>query len=265
MESRTVEAVIERTSQDFESVGRESSFYGVARLSGEREDSSWLNGSAYVLAKLEGPLRSEVVLEKSLCVPIPQFLGVQDALLAPPLALALSFWDRLHLELGEAAIYTEGDVFADLLGQVAIWSGACPVIKLCNAICKSPLVSGESQLLSDADQALHQLRHRIKEKPGFAAIDLSGRPEIIDLLLEVVPRWGRIMLAGRTRQPLTVDFYNNVHRKGVVLVSSAFEPTYPLQESQSRAYLPAAFRILQNKEMAAICSDLVHRKHSIDP
>jgi threonine dehydrogenase-like Zn-dependent dehydrogenase len=115
-------------------------------------------------------------------------------------------------------------------------------------------------VMSDPEEALRQLKKRIQDKAGFAAIDLSGRPETIDLLLEVVPRWGRVMLAGRTRQPLTVDFYNNVHRKGVLLLTSIFDPASVLLHAGSAAYLAAAFRILQNKEMATICAQLVSAK-----
>lgn len=263
MEKQTIEAVTERTSRSFDQKRLDLPSYGVARLVGSRASDSSLTGSTYVLTKLEDPLRSEVVLQESQCVPVPQALGVDEALLAPPLAMALSFWDQLHLEIGEAAIYTDGDFFADLVGQVAVWRGGCPVIRLSSIPNKTPLVLGECQYMTDPDETVHQLRERIKEKPGFAAVDLSGRPETIDLLLEVVPRWGRVLLAGRTRQALTVDIYNNVHRKGVLLITSIFDPSLAIQDAASRAYLSAAFRILQNKQMATLCLSLMRAESSV--
>ena len=104
MEKQTIEAVTERTSRSFDQKRLDLPSYGVARLVGSRASDSSLTGSTYVLTKLEDPLRSEVVLQESQCVPVPQALGVDEALLAPPLAMALSFWDQLHLEIGEAAI-----------------------------------------------------------------------------------------------------------------------------------------------------------------
>lgn len=257
MEGQTIEVVIERTSRSFYPTDSNIPSYGVARLGGYGADNFGRKGSGHALVKLEDPLRSEVVLRERDCVPIPQSLGGDEALLAPLLALALSFWDRLHLELGEAAIYAEGDFFSDLVGQVAIWCGGCPVIRLCNSLDKTLLISVESQCMEDPDAAVHQLRDRIKEKPGVAAVDLSGRPETIDLLLEVMPRWGRLLLAGQARQSLTVDFYNNVHRKGVLLISTVLDPTCALNDGVCGAYLPAAFRLLQNKDMAAACLGLV--------
>lgn len=260
MEQHNIEAIVERTSRSLDATGADLPVYGVARVLGRFAENHRINGASHVLAALDAPQSTQVMLRDSQCIPVPNSLGSDEALLALPLAMSLFVWDRLQLELGEAAVYTEGDGFADLVGQVAIWRGGCPVIRLGKDSGRTPLDRGECQVMSDPEEALRQLKKRIQNKPGFAAIDLSGRPETIDLLLEVVPRWGRVMLAGRTRQPLTVDFYNNVHRKGVLLLASIFDPASVLHHAQSAAYLPAAFRILQNKEMATICAQLVSAK-----
>lgn len=261
----TLEAVIEKVIQFRETTQSDVSYYGVARLASSRTKNARFNGSSYVLSKFDNPHCSEVLLREDHCVPIPKSLGLNEALLAPALGLALSFWDRLSLELGEVAIYTEGGPFSDLVGQVAVWRGGCPVIKLCDTSNPAPQSPAETQFLNDPEEVVHKLRARTKDKPGFAGIDLNGRPEIIDLLLEVVPRWGRLLLAGQTRQPLTVDFYNNVHRKGVLLVTSVFDPIHAFENEATRAYLPAAFRILQREEMAAICLRLVRLEHDLMP
>jgi len=260
MEQHTIEAIVERTSRSLDATGTDLPVYGVARVLGAGAGNLRINGASHVLAVVDAPQSTQIELQESQCIPVPHSLGSDEALLALPLAMSLCVWDRLQLELGEAAVYTEGDGFADLVGQVAIWRGGCPVIRLGNDSGRAPLHMGECQMMSDPEEALRKLQNRIHEKPGFAAIDLSGRPETIDLLLEAVPRWGRVMLAGRTRQPLTVDFYNNVHRKGVLLISSIFDPASVLQHAGSAAYLPTAFRILQNKEMAAICAQLAPAK-----
>ncbi|MEQ1794005.1 MAG: hypothetical protein ABL970_07415 [Nitrospira sp.] len=263
METYTIEAIVERTSRSLDAIGAELPVYGVARVLGACAGNHRINGASHVLAVVDAPQSAQVALYESQCIPVPNSLGSDEALRALPLAMALYVWDRLQLELGEAAVYTEGDCFTDLVGQVAIWRGGCPVIRLGIDSGRASLSMEEQQLMSDQEEALRQLRKRIQDKPGFAAVDLSGRPETIDLLLEVAPQWGRVMLAGRTRQPLTVDFYNNVHRKGVLLLSGIFDPASVFHHAGSAAYLPTAFRILQNKEMAAICSQLVPVKLSL--
>jgi threonine dehydrogenase-like Zn-dependent dehydrogenase len=254
MEPQMIEAVIEHTSASLDPLRPNSSAYGIARLVGRGLAESGLNGARIVLAKLDNPELSEVRLDTSRCVAVPQNLGASAALLAPPLALALWMWDRLRLELGELAVFTGGDVFSPLVGQVALWRGGCPVVMLSGDA--HPVSQSGIDVIGTADSAgvARELRDRIQNKPGFAAIDLSGRPEIIDLFLEVMPRWGRMMLVGSTRDPLTVDFYNNIHRKGVVLLTGVFDPTRIFQEEWGATYLSSAFQILQNTEMAAICA-----------
>lgn len=260
MEPQMIEAVIECTSATLYPSRRNVPTYGIGRLVGRGLAESGSNGVRIVLAKLDDPQQSEVFLDESHCVAVPPALEASAALLAPPLGLALWMWDRLRLELGELAVYTEGDVFSPLVGQVGLWRGGCPVIRLSGDADHASQPGIEVLTTSDPEGAARELRDRIKEKPGFAAIDLSGRPEIIDLFLEVMPRWGRMMLAGGTREPLTVDFYNNVHRKGVLLLTSVFDPTRVFQEEWGETYLTSAFRILQNTEMAAICSAITERQ-----
>lgn len=264
MEKDIIEAIVEQTSYSLVASGADLPVYGVVRVLGTCAENARINGAVYVLAMVDAPRSTRVALQGSQCIPVPHSLGSDEALRALPLAMSLFVWDRLQLELGEAAVYTGDDGFADLVGQVAIWRGGSPVIRLDNDPERAPLPMGERQLMSDPEEALRQLRKRIQDKPGFTAIDLSGRPETIDLLLEAVPRWGRVMLAGRTLKPLTVDFYNNIHRKGVLLVSGIFDPSSVFHHAAgSAAYLPTAFRILQNKEMAAICSQLAPVKPSM--
>ena len=54
-------------------------------------------------------------------------------------------------------------------------------------------------------------------------MELSGRAEVLDILLEMMPRWSRLLLAGPAGQPVTIDFYKNVHRKGAVIAAMDVE------------------------------------------
>jgi hypothetical protein len=48
-------------------------------------------------------------------------------------------------------------------------------------------------------------------------VDLSGDGNLISVLLEALPRWGRLMLAASKPQPFTTAFYTDIHRKGTVV------------------------------------------------
>jgi len=52
---------------------------------------------------------------------------------------------------------------------------------------------------------------------GAAVIELTGSPSVWDSILENLQMWGRILAAGPASSQLTIDFYNNVHRKSVTI------------------------------------------------
>lgn len=257
MSHRTLEIIIEQTAHAVMALQKDEPVYCVARVLSGRENNVNAKGSSYVLTVVDSSQPATLAVPETACFPVPPSLNSREALLAVPLAAALRVWDRLQLELGEVAVYTEGSDFADLIGQVGGWQGGLPVIRLNHNPVGASADRGECLSISDPDEALRRLQARIKDKPGFAAVDLSGRPEIIDLLLEVMPRWGRLLLAGKAQQSLTVDFYNNVHRKGVSLFCEVFEPVSILEKKWKEPYLTAACRLLEKKDIVASCSRVV--------
>ena len=105
----------------------------------------------------------------------------------------------------------------------------------------------ETLSLQDPELAVEKLKQRIAGKTGFAAVDLSGLPEIIDVILEALPRWGRVMLLGFESRPVTIDFYKNVHYKGAVILSAVFDPSLVFtKDPELVAQLPRAIRILRS-------------------
>lgn len=234
----------------------------LARVLAGSDNSVKNRGISYVLTMVDSPDASILVVPDAECFPVPLSLGTDEALLAVPLASAMYLWDRLGLELGEVAMYTEGSDFADLIGQVAIWRGGLPVIRLDRSSGGIPLDRGECLSIADQEESLRRLQLLIKDKPGLAAVDLSGRPEMIDLILEIIPRWGRVMLAGQSQQPVTVDFYTNVHRKGAVVLCEAFDPLRILEKKERASYLSMAFRLVEKKDIVETCSRLVKQRRS---
>lgn len=247
-----IEAVIERASTTLPGRPGDGVPYGVARIPTGAEAPAGL-----VLAKLERPDQARVAIDEARWLGVPDSLDASTALLAPPLALALWTWDRLGLELGELAIVAGDDAFASLVAQAALWRGGCPVIRLSATGVSSAAAAGVDVLsIADPEATARDLRERIAGKPGFAAVELTGRASVTDVLFEVMPRWGRMMLAGGARDPLTIDFYNNVHRKGMLLVAGLAEPARVFDESWGAAYVRTAFRLLENPEHAARCAAL---------
>jgi hypothetical protein len=193
------------------------------------------------------------------CLAVAAALEVTRALALPPLAAALSMWESLRLELGDAAVFTAGGALSTLAGQVALWRGGCPVLEL------GPAGAGATPGIThvdwtDPEEAARQLTGATGARPGFAAVELSGRAEVLDILLEMMPRWSRLLLAGPAGQPVTIDFYKNVHRKGAVIGAMDVEAGVvfdPVRGAAARALIPAATHILMNAHMAQTCLSLV--------
>ncbi|MCP9442486.1 MAG: hypothetical protein NNA20_07815, partial [Nitrospira sp.] len=129
MVQRTIEILIEQTAQSF-GIATDGSAYGVGRVLGTAAASRTGEKASWVLAAIDHPSSSTVVVPETACFPVPPSLGRDVALLAVPVAAALNVWDRLQLELGEVAVYTGGHPCSDLIGLVAMWRGGCPVIRL---------------------------------------------------------------------------------------------------------------------------------------
>ena len=64
-----------------------------------------------------------------------------------------------------------------------------------------------------------------------------------------MPTWGRLVVAAESTEPATIDFYNNVHRKGVTVLGmpvsplSVFEPTC---RKTTLPFLRQAMRVIQS-------------------
>jgi len=176
----------------------------------------------------------------------PAEIGSVDALLIPATARALRIWRRLRLEIGETAVVTDGGGFADAVGLIAAWHGAVPVVRLTNAESRDV----ETVSMSDAQTAVDRLRAITSAAPGVAAVDLSGRGSAIAILLEALPRWGRLMLAGPAAEPFTTAFYTDIHRKGTLVCCSDAPESIFAEPSKWRLELRNACRLLRDPKRA---------------
>jgi NADPH:quinone reductase-like Zn-dependent oxidoreductase len=214
---------------------------------------------ALLLFAGDSAVDAEVDADAVDAVLLPPGVTVAQALLVPPLAAALALWDTLQLELGDVAVITSGSVLSPLAAEVALWRGGCPVVTLGPAsVSDNPSTTHIDW--SDPEEAGRQLLAAMGERPGFAALELSGRADMMDLLFESIPRWGRLLLAGSAGQPITVDFYKNIHRKGVTVNTAVLEPAAlfnPAAGAAARAQVTHAIRILQNAVKLQRCQVLL--------
>lgn len=195
---------------------------------------------------------SEVIIKrKEQYIPLPDMTHLKETSLLIPLAFALWAWERLNLEIGEIALVSGDNAFSCFFAQAARLYGALPVFQLGNDLKDFQGIDNIEINRDEPLATIELLRNRIQDKTGFAAIDLSGKPEIIDVIFEVLPKWGKLMLLKQTKYPLTIDYYNNLHRKGIYMLSYEFNPAVLFEnKSELVSIITRACRIIQNKAMS---------------
>ena len=177
----------------------------------------------------------------------------------PPLTLALWAWDKLDLEMGELALLAGDSRYTMVFAQVAFWRGAYPVIRITQTAHRENEPKFLCTLNVENADENRRLRQLVSDRPGFAAIDLSGREMLIDYLFELGPKWGRIMLASPVHNEITIDYYNNIHRKGTCIYSTILEDSlvFQVQNKEEMVFhLDRASRILRNPEMSTSIAKL---------
>lgn len=185
------------------------------------------------------------------------------AILVPRLATALSAWSRLGLELGEAAVIVADDVaLARWLSLVAAWFGGMPVIASTTMSPDLAVLPSGRLCSGSSDGLVGSIRQSTADSAGWAGIETTGRPDMLEVMLEAVPKWGRIALGGQNSGSATVDFYNNVHRKGVHILSATLSTAALFDtsiDSHVRHFVGRAAGILSHPLLASQCRDVAAR------
>jgi hypothetical protein len=206
--------------------------YGVAldRAAGSR-----------VLAPIEN---GRLVVDRERVVPVPPALSSETALMVPLVAEALRAWDLLQLELGAAAVVTAGLPWAPVFELTASWYGGFPVLVGTRDRKPEPFDS----------EAVARLSRTLGEHPAVCAVELTGRSEIVDAVLETVPSSARVLFAGPRCDRFTIDYYVNVHRKGLHLSSTVLSPGRLFAAGRAdRGLADRAIRLLMSPARAQAC------------
>jgi hypothetical protein len=167
------------------------------------------------------------------------------------LAHALWVWEAASLELGDLAILA-GDASHDrLIAMVAALRSGRRVLAIArDGAAGNTGLAIETLDPSDQPATFQRLNAAVAAAPGAAAVIRDGSAAQLELILEVMPVWGRVVLATRAGEPATIDFYNNVHRKGCRIVTV---PAAPAQmdevpwRHQAGQHLTRAARVLRSR------------------
>lgn len=180
-------------------------------------------------------------------------------------AIAIVGVRRAMLALGESvAIIGQG-----LVGQLAIQfsklSGAYPVIAIGHHWPRLEIArqAGADCLLNSLETDIEKETHKIV--PGGIAVVMEATDSSSAIIqgLRLVRRNGRVVVLGSPRGEAQVDFYTQLHRRGICLIG-AHEDTCPLVETSLNPWtLENNQRLALNfltKEIVQVDSLITHRR-----
>ena len=198
-------------------------------------------------------------IRASQCFELPAALSPDRVDVVPQLAHALWVWECAGLELGEAAVYAVGSDVSRLIERVAAWRCGGQVIRLQQGGRRADDSSAADAVqieTTDPALAIEALSAIFRRAPGVVAAVCTANSAVINAILESAPMWARFVLATDVTDPATIDFYNNVHRKGSRILTVPAAPAAMFDEAwhgQARQHLERASRIMQIDSLAAAC------------
>jgi hypothetical protein len=254
MSSGSIRGSIKAMSHGHAALDRWGARYALARLYSD-EQSQVPERWALFATKDLVPLGADVTIASPSALVLDRALPPGSALLVPPLVAVLRIWDDLRLELGELAVVTDGHPLSRLAAVTAAWHGADTRFVSANDAAP-PAGATVLRLGTHAEPITLLTETWTSAIATGVAVDFSGSAEIVDALLETIPSASRLLLAGQEPERLTVDFYRNVHRKGLELLSLvagpglAFDASDPPRQSR---LVTRACRVLADARLLEQC------------
>lgn len=151
-------------------------------------------------------------------VRIPPGVSYEHAVFLPLGQIALQGVRRARIELGEKVLVIGLGVVGQLALQLARINGALPAVgaDLVKSRIETAKKCGAEETVDCSVQDwMSSMRHKYQ-----VVIESTGVPEVASTALKNVGPGGRVILLGSTRGLCTVDFYKDVHVKGVTIIGA---------------------------------------------
>ena len=143
--------------------------------------------------------------------------------------IALQGVRKMRIELGERVLVLGLGVIGQLALQAARLSGAVPAVGADTVESRM-----QAALACGADAVLNTATEGWMQKAGSppVVIESTGSTDVVGLAFQAAAPFGRVALLASTRGESTVNFYRDVHRKGITIVGAHASLTVPAAESR---------------------------------
>lgn len=176
---------------------------------------------------------SHILANENELIRISEGLSFDEASFFALGSIVLQGIRKANIELGESVVVLGLGLVGNLALQLAKLSGGMPVV----GVDAYDYRLGISQRCG-ADNVLNltqvdledSVKHATNGKGADIVIEASGNPQAITTALQLVGRYGRVIILGSPRGTTEVNFYSVVHKKGVSIIG-AHETARPIYES----------------------------------
>ena len=179
------------------------------------------------------PHASYVTAEETDVLKIPEGLSFEKSSFFALGSIALQAVRKAHIEIGESVLVLGQGLIGNLALQLSKISGGMPLIAvdMFDFRLKISKDCGADYILNPKRNSLIEDVMEITEGKGAdVVIEATGNPNAVSTALKLAGRFGRVVLLGSTRGVSEVNFYSEVHKKGVTIIG-AHESVRPRYES----------------------------------
>jgi len=176
---------------------------------------------------------SHVVASEEEAMKIPESLSFDEASFFALGSIALQGVRKADIELGESVVVLGQGLIGVLALQLAKLNGGFPVIGIDLYDYRLNISSkcGADYTFNPLEVDLeNSIREATDGKGANAVIEATGNPKAIPTALKLASEYGRVIILGSPRGESEVNFYSEIHRKGIFIIG-AHDRTRPHYES----------------------------------
>ena len=179
------------------------------------------------------PHASHVIADETDVMKIPGGLSFEEATFFGLGSISLQAVRKAGIEIGESVIVLGQGLVGNLALQLARLSGGMPLIAVDMYDYRlkiSKRCGADYTFNPSRSNLIREVMDVTNGEGADVVIEATGNPKAIPTALKLAGRRGRVILLGSTRGVSEVNFYSEVHKKGVIIIG-AHENVRPRYES----------------------------------
>jgi 2-desacetyl-2-hydroxyethyl bacteriochlorophyllide A dehydrogenase len=193
------------------------------------------------------PHANAVVVAAGAVMPLPEGISPEEGTFAQLAGTVLNGVRRAKIELGECVVIVGAGLLGQMAAQLGRLSGAFPLVMVDLAegrLALAKRLGVHETLRLSADEARPEILRLSKnrgieparlQRDGGAdcVFEVTGSAAVVAKAVALARREGRVILLGSSRGPSTIDFHDDTHGRGIILIGAHASTTPRLETAQT--------------------------------